>query len=344
MNISINDTLKRLRTARGSTQEDLAAHCGVSMQAVSKWERGERYPDITLLPKIAAFYGVTVDELLGVGEIRKQEKIAEYDARARPHNNRGEIEQVLDVYREAYAEFPNDFGVIQNYMYALDKFDEKYRDEVIALGERILRECTDSEPRYSAIQILTYVHSAMGDREKAKEYAMMAPKSAISSNGLLEAVLTGDELLGRTQLNLMLELDDIDLTVTWMLRSREFTPDEIIAAREKVLHIFEIVYDDGDFGFYHTRISGIYISLARQYARLKNREKVIECAALAQKHEKIYHEAPSHTLNALLVRGSVYETGNTITNNTKHDWSVTFLNEALFDFVRGDPEFIALLG
>jgi len=55
MNIMICDNLKELRKNKGDTQEDLAMFLNVSITAVSKWERGECYPDIELLPKIAAY-------------------------------------------------------------------------------------------------------------------------------------------------------------------------------------------------------------------------------------------------------------------------------------------------
>ena len=47
------------------TQEDIAQYIGVSRAAVSKWEKGLSYPDILLLPKLATYFNVTIDDLLG---------------------------------------------------------------------------------------------------------------------------------------------------------------------------------------------------------------------------------------------------------------------------------------
>ena len=51
------------RKEKGLTQEELADYLGISKPAVSKWESGQSYPDITLLPVIASFFDITVDEL-----------------------------------------------------------------------------------------------------------------------------------------------------------------------------------------------------------------------------------------------------------------------------------------
>ena len=66
MNIYFGENLKNLRKQKNLTQERLAEFLGVSFQTVSKWERGDTYPDITMLPEIASFFRVSVDELLGV--------------------------------------------------------------------------------------------------------------------------------------------------------------------------------------------------------------------------------------------------------------------------------------
>ncbi|MDE6674813.1 MAG: helix-turn-helix domain-containing protein, partial [Acetatifactor sp.] len=62
------EQLAFLRREKQVTQEQLAQAMGVTNQAVSKWESGQSYPDITLLPRLAAYFQVTVDELLGVAE------------------------------------------------------------------------------------------------------------------------------------------------------------------------------------------------------------------------------------------------------------------------------------
>ena len=64
MENSFNSSLKRIRKEKGITQEQLADKVGVSPQAVSKWELSS-YPDPQLLPAIADYLGVTIDELFG---------------------------------------------------------------------------------------------------------------------------------------------------------------------------------------------------------------------------------------------------------------------------------------
>lgn len=68
--------IARLRLARTATQERLAKELNVSPQAVSKWENDINYPDILLLPDLARFLGVSVDELLSGASASAQESVA----------------------------------------------------------------------------------------------------------------------------------------------------------------------------------------------------------------------------------------------------------------------------
>ena len=63
MLLPIGENIKRLRTEAGFTQSVLALRLRVSIQAVSKWEQGRSYPDVTLLPCIAKLFSVSIDRL-----------------------------------------------------------------------------------------------------------------------------------------------------------------------------------------------------------------------------------------------------------------------------------------
>ena len=58
MTIYFGENLKRLRKEKELTQENLSEIFGVSFQTISKWERGETYPDITMLPVISSYFNV----------------------------------------------------------------------------------------------------------------------------------------------------------------------------------------------------------------------------------------------------------------------------------------------
>lgn len=74
--------IARLRLARTATQERLAKELNVSPQAVSKWENDINYPDISLLPDLARFLGVSVDELLSGASASVQESVATQESAA----------------------------------------------------------------------------------------------------------------------------------------------------------------------------------------------------------------------------------------------------------------------
>ena len=75
MDFNLGSVIKRLRGEQGVTQEALAEYLGISYQAVSKWETGTTLPDITLLPKLAVFFGVRIDELFSISHEDEMERI-----------------------------------------------------------------------------------------------------------------------------------------------------------------------------------------------------------------------------------------------------------------------------
>ena len=62
---TISEKILGLRRERGITQDALAAALGVTYQAVSKWENALACPDVTMLPKIAEYFGISIAELFG---------------------------------------------------------------------------------------------------------------------------------------------------------------------------------------------------------------------------------------------------------------------------------------
>ena len=73
--MNIGNQIKKLRIEKRATQEELANYLLISAQAVSKWETNASTPDISLLPQIATFFGVAIDELFIIPEEEQFERI-----------------------------------------------------------------------------------------------------------------------------------------------------------------------------------------------------------------------------------------------------------------------------
>jgi transcriptional regulator with XRE-family HTH domain len=122
LNENIRNNIQKLRKERNITQEVLAAAMEVSVQAISKWETGASLPDIMQLPRIAKFFGVTIDYLF---------------------YNEGVEETFTN------GELPNDdvLRIIQfkgNQMLGMDRWDREKSIKLI-LPEKMRDNCSDNE-------------------------------------------------------------------------------------------------------------------------------------------------------------------------------------------------------
>ena len=94
--------IRRLRNDRGLTQEALAAALNVTAQTVSKWECGNSIPDVQLLPEIAIYFGVSIDQLFAMSPEQQMERIENhiYDRGMFTEAEERQLEQQLGVFAE----------------------------------------------------------------------------------------------------------------------------------------------------------------------------------------------------------------------------------------------------
>lgn len=265
MEIQLAKTLKSLRQKNDKTQDDLALFLGISSQAVSKWERSEGFPDITLLPRIAGYFHISVDELLGVDEIAKQSRIEEITAeynRIRHHvplDPNYRIDEGIELIRNSLAELPGVFFFEQLLAADLSWKGKNTSDpaekrelfkEAITLCEDILARSTEDKWRDCAKQILLVMYADLGMTEKALELAYQMPTPRCTCEYMLTYILKDDALYNRQKLNAVLyyqifresvmQLSDTGFNTKKIIHEKELAAagidiNEYVAAIENVL-------------------------------------------------------------------------------------------------------------
>lgn len=166
--LKIHKNLIYLRRKRGITQEALAEFLGVTKASVSKWETGQSLPDILLLPRIASYFDISIDELMGYqaqlspDEIRKQYHRFAADFGVRDFHE--VLQESRDFAREYYSCYLALLQVvvlwINHYMLAgSEKEQKEILSEAVDLCRHIEDQCADMRicQDASALQALAFL-------------------------------------------------------------------------------------------------------------------------------------------------------------------------------------------
>ena len=188
MNIKIGEKIRQLRQRDGRKQEDLASVLGVSCQAVSRWEANGGYPDMELIPAIANYFNVSIDELFGYSKDREEKLRSILEKAEEALNAQADMTECVEMLRSAAEEFPSEPQVLIKLGYALsihgwkkygarsytiDGSDYAHEDteynsgniywqEEIRVFEKVLGMDIPSEDRDVITMMLVMVYAKMG--------------------------------------------------------------------------------------------------------------------------------------------------------------------------------------
>lgn len=277
MKLHIADTIAKHRRELKLTQEELASRIGVSAQAVSNWEREVGYPDVLLIPPLAAALGVSTDTLFGVGVQSDSEILEQLRAELRQLPTPEEQKACLIRY---YNHYPNSYCVLESIVwmiYRTYRDDEKLLELAKQLGRRILTECTDTRCRATAAKVLAFVC----DEEEARTYI-----DSFDEHVLLRPNIIGRRLWDKGDCRAAHDYFDLEMTLLFQYivgRSSycEDAPEQAVQWCELLVDLLKTVGDGdvpegwlGNYGLTLTRLAAAFFACGKKEQGYSN----LECA------------------------------------------------------------------
>lgn len=357
--MSIGSIIKAKRKQKDLTQEQFAEYLNVSVSAVSQWECDKTTPDYSLLVPLANFFDITLDELLGRTPGEKEMAIDEYNKTDMTLANEGKCEACIEMWREALKRFPGDYHCMTMLadslflsLVANTKDREEKAKECVSLCDRILRDCTETSARESAVQTLVYIYSmpdiSFADEEKAVEYASKAGSMLISSPFLLEtAYFTKESRAKRMKIKHENRIFFLSHLTASLVYDKDVSPEDHLSALECALMLWKIVFYDENYLFYHCRLADIYFYIAKIQAGRKNKKDTLDAIEKMLFHARSYDLLPpgEKHYTSKFINATTSNIANTSKNYSGSNICLVLnlMNQKEFDFIRNDSDYLALI-
>ncbi len=181
--MKINEIIKERRIAKNFTQEQVAGYLGVTTPAVNKWEKGNSYPDITLLPALARLLDTDLNTLLSFQDDLTDREITMFLNHLSELLDTNGVEAVFKAAEQKIKEFPTCYPLILNAAMFLDgtlsmrpreQSREQYTEYVEVLYHRALQS-RDSGIQNRAKAMLISKWIGREEYEKAQEFLQTLP-------------------------------------------------------------------------------------------------------------------------------------------------------------------------
>lgn len=295
LKITLAENLKKLRRARDLTQEELAQFLGVTFQAVSKWERNEGYPDITMLPVIANYFEVTVDDLIGNDLISREEKIKQYVEAFWNIKYAADMDQAVEIAEKAYSEYPYEWSIIEIYILALTRRFTQIPDadklaELRRICEFVMEKCTDPIVRKRAIYAMTFAETD----DKVERWFAEAP----DNDDFLESERREDRYFDRQQWELYYHQKQQNMMglVNSLIEKMGYYYDPSpaewkVESRRRRIAFLEALFPEKEGNLFSARMGASHIELAMALHDAGQHEQAIQELAVGyeyfREHQKI---------------------------------------------------------
>ncbi len=313
MRTVIGENIKRLRRERKITQESLASHLGLSCQAVSKWERGDSLPDISVIVPMANFFRVTTDEILGVNMARRESDILGYLQSYAELDAQDDIEAKYALVKKAYVEYPDDFRIIKLYTEylcadpAVEDGFLAHKLELQTACRNILENCGDEDIRYHAMDIMAQLHYLENEDEEAIAMLSGFPSAFRTKNQMIAMLFEpgSDVRLDYSRRALAEMLEGMLIQIRHIaLEDTSFNRVDQLGYLRRAVSVIEQLLPDGDYGFFHYHLSDFRFWMANRYVMTENPDAAIEQLTQAFAHALAYDALPqSYTYTSPLLAG-----------------------------------------
>ena len=287
--LKIGEKIKELRKSQDVTQEKLADYLNISYQAVSKWENGLALPDLSLIPALSNFFGVTSDYLLDISLDNKSEIIENVLKVARSYTHIGEITKSIAIIEEALQTYPNEHKLLSDlikYKVMVYEDNDQWLSDIEQKANLILRDCNIDKIRHSTIVNLAFAYSFCGKREKVLEIANLLPDTAYSKRELLSLSVPAKERASYKSECILAHSESILIDILCISKHHYLWGDPEIAI-DVCNRALDIIKALGDEGYPLYFKASAYEDLSMAYAKLQNKEKMFNAM---EKVIQIYEE------------------------------------------------------